>query len=198
MTRTGAEPGHGLGPEWRTGPDGVPFRRGARVLVLDDRDRVLLLRGHDADAPGRRWWFTVGGGIAQGETAVGAAVRETFEETGLLLDPTDLVGPVFTRSAVFDFLARTCRQDEVFFLARVRGPVGLSTSRWTDVERRILDELRWWSPEALARVPEEVFPADLPRLVSGLRHGWDGRTRHLPPDPPRAQEGRPATLDSSA
>jgi 8-oxo-dGTP pyrophosphatase MutT (NUDIX family) len=173
------DPAHVLGPEWQPGPDGLLFRRGARVILLDDDDRVLLLRGHDVDEPGRRWWFTVGGGIDAGESDRDAAVREVLEETGLLLTADDLDGPVFTRSAIFDFFARTCRQDEVFFLARLTGPASLSTSGWTDVERRVVDDLRWWPLDELARVTEEVFPAGLADLVSGLLGGWDGRTRHL-------------------
>jgi 8-oxo-dGTP pyrophosphatase MutT (NUDIX family) len=104
-------PVHTLGPEWRAGVDGLLFRRGARVILLDDADRILLLRGHDADQPERGWWFTVGGGIGEGESDREAAVREVLEETGLALLAGDLVGPVFTRSAIFDFFARTCRQD---------------------------------------------------------------------------------------
>jgi len=45
-------------------------------------------------------------------------VRELFEETGLSLAPSDLVGPVYSRSAVFDFFRESCRQEEVFFVAR--------------------------------------------------------------------------------
>lgn len=168
-----------LGPEWRTGPDGLPFRRGARVILLDGDDRVLLMRGHDADLPERVWWFTVGGGIADGEPEAFAAVREVREETGLVLDPADLVGPVFTRTAYFDFFARTCRQDEVFFVARVADAGVLDTTGWTDVERHVVDELQWWSLDALERVSVEIFPAGLPGLVRGLADGWDGVTRHL-------------------
>lgn len=172
-------PAHILGPEWRPGPDGLLFRRGARVILLDDADRVLLLRGHDADEPERSWWFTVGGGIDDGEDERAAAVREVLEETGLVLAAEELHGPVFTRSAIFDFFARTCRQDEVFFLARIRAAGVLSTAGWTDVERRVVDDLRWWALDDLARVTEEVYPAGLAGLVAGLLGGWDGRTRHL-------------------
>ncbi len=182
---TAASPGsmHGLGPDWVPGTDGLPFRRAARVILLDASDRVLLMRGHDVDVPSRTWWFTVGGGIDAGEDARSAAVRELREETGLELDVASLVGPVVTRSAVFDFFAVTCRQDEEIFLARLDGhgthEDSLSRDGWTEVEQRILDELRWWRLDDLAGVTEEVFPEGLADLVRGLLAGWDGVTRHL-------------------
>jgi 8-oxo-dGTP pyrophosphatase MutT (NUDIX family) len=43
-------------------------------------DAVLLMRAGQSE---RTWWFTIGGGIADGEDSRTAAVRETFEETGL-------------------------------------------------------------------------------------------------------------------
>ena len=55
----GAASGHG--PRG-TRADPVP-RTGARVLLLDARGRVLLLRGHDPATPDRSYWFTVGGGL---------------------------------------------------------------------------------------------------------------------------------------
>ncbi|MBO3087243.1 NUDIX hydrolase [Cellulomonas dongxiuzhuiae] len=164
---------------WVPGPDGVLSRSAARVLLLDESDRVLLVRGHDVDAPDRSWWFTVGGGIDPGEDARSAAVREVHEETGIRLAADDLVGPVYTRSALFDFAARTCRQHEDLFVARVRSTdVALSRDGWTDVERDVIDELRWWELDALARVEIEVFPAGLAQLVRDVLV-WDGTTRHL-------------------
>lgn len=178
-------PAQRLGPGWQVGPDGVPYRRGARVIVLDDVGRVLLMRGNDAGRPDRHWWFTLGGGIDEGESDRDAAAREVREEAGLVVHPADLVGPVFTRRAVFDFFAITCRQDEVYFLARVSGAVVLATHGWTEVERRFVTDLRWWEPGALAEVEEEVFPAGLATLVADLAAGWDGRTRRLPDEGPR-------------
>lgn len=176
----GGGPVHGLGPEWRRGDDGLLFREAARVILLDEHDRVLLIRGHDKDQPERSWWFTVGGGIDDGEDTAAAAVREVREETGIALDRADLVGPVFTRSAIFDFYAEHCRQDEVLYLARVpAASFGADRAGWTDLELDVIDELRWWSLDDLARVDIEVFPESLVSLVRGLLPVWDGVTRHL-------------------
>jgi 8-oxo-dGTP pyrophosphatase MutT (NUDIX family) len=168
-----------LGPEWRPGPDGRYFRKAARVLLLDQADRLLLVRGHDVDQPERSWWFTVGGGIDAGESPREAAVREVVEETGLSVDPEALVGPVLTRSAIFDFFARDVRQDEEFFVARISSPGELSEEGWTEIERDFVDELRWWDLDALAEVTVEVFPAELIEVTRSLLDGWDGTVRHL-------------------
>lgn len=171
----------GLGPEWVPGPDGLLFRRAARVILLDELDRVLLMRGHDLDQPERSWWFTVGGGIAGDEASRDAAVRELYEETGIALPADALVGPVYTRSAIFDFYAQHCRQDEDLYLARVSSAdLGeLTRDGWTHVERDVLDELRWWDLDELREVRIEVFPTGLADLVAVLVDGWDGVTRHL-------------------
>ncbi|WP_428830334.1 NUDIX hydrolase [Cellulomonas endometrii] len=171
-----------LGDDWVLGEDGLRFRRAARVLLLDADDRLLLVRGHDADQPERSWWFTVGGGIDAGEQPRAAAVREVREETGLVLDPGALVGPVLTRTGIFDFFAERCRQEEEFFLARVESALdtdAVARDGWTAVELDVLDELRWWHLDDLDRETREVFPAGLPDLVRPLLRGWDGVTRHL-------------------
>lgn len=57
---------------------------GVGAIVTDDRDRVLLVREH-----GR--WQTPGGEVEAGESHGTALRREVEEETGLLVDPGDLV-----------------------------------------------------------------------------------------------------------
>lgn len=168
-----------LGPDWKVGPDGVRTRRAARVVVLDEAGRALLVRGHDVDQPERSWWFTVGGGIDPGESAVDAALREVREEAGLVLTAAQLEGPVLTRTGVFDFFAETCRQEEVFFLARVPDGHEPDDAGWTDVERDVLDEMRWLSAAELRAQPLEVFPAVLADVIEALAAGWDGTVRHL-------------------
>ena len=56
------------------------LRPATRALVLDDADRVLLVRMGDGD---RAVWVTPGGGVEPGETDDEAVRRELLEETGL-------------------------------------------------------------------------------------------------------------------
>jgi 8-oxo-dGTP pyrophosphatase MutT (NUDIX family) len=142
-----------------TTPPAVVERTGARVLVVDDLGRVLLLRGSDPavdHAP--TWWFTPGGGAHPGEDAQEAARRELAEETGLVLD--EVGTPVWTRTAEFDFLGSHYRQAETFFLARVPSYVP-DTSGWTEVERAAVHEVRWWDLGELERSGETVYPSTL-------------------------------------
>lgn len=159
---------------WKRGPDGMRTRQAARVLVLDEAGRVLLVRGHDADEPDRHWWFTVGGGIDAGETPEQAVCREVFEETGLRIRVADLEGPVLERSAIFDFAREHCRQDELFFCVRIESGAELSRAGWTELEANFIDEMAWKSVSELRAVTEEVFPNGLADLVESLTPGWDG------------------------
>lgn len=171
-----------LGPDWVLDEDGVPVRSAARVVLVDDAGNVLLARGHDPDEPDRSWWFTIGGGIDPGETAREAAVRELAEETGLRLAPDALVGPVATRTALFDFAARTVRQHEEFYLGHVPAGGQLSTAGWTEIELRFMDELRWWDVADLAATTEQLYPEGLPDLLLALAP-WDGVVHRLADGP---------------
>jgi len=160
----------------------VPFsgeRHAARVLLVDEDDRLLMLRGHDPLKPGRSWWFTVGGGLDEGEDHRGAAERELFEETGVAVSATELVGPVWRRTAIFDFLGGNLIQHEQFFVARVlRAEVALSTAGWSAIELDTVDEFGWFSAAEIRALDLEYFPAQLPHLlVAALT--WDGVTVDL-------------------
>ncbi len=149
-------------------------RYAARVLILDELDRILLVKGHDADRPERQWWFTVGGGLEPGETFRAAAAREAHEETGLDIHPSALVGPVLRRSAIFDFDAEHVLQHEEFYLTRTHSSAVLSRDGWTELERSFVDDLRWLTIDELRHAEIEVFPRELARLVANLKNGWDG------------------------
>ncbi len=153
-------------------------REAARVIVLGDDGRVLLLRGHDPAQPSRSWWFSVGGGLDAGESHREAAVRELREEVGYVVDPESLVGPVWERTAIFDFMDMPYRQHEVFFVARVEAGASRVPTEWSEVERDMLDEVRWWVPSEVTAMDIEVFPERLGELLETVMP-WDGVLRQL-------------------
>jgi ADP-ribose pyrophosphatase YjhB (NUDIX family) len=63
------------------------------IPVTEDGSVVLLRRGIE---PGRGWWAQPGGFLEVDETVAEAAVRETLEETGLIVEPGAIVG-LYTR-----------------------------------------------------------------------------------------------------
>ncbi|HEX2133790.1 MAG TPA: NUDIX domain-containing protein [Actinophytocola sp.] len=167
-----------------SGENGAPLPRpSARVLLLDRERRVLLFNGHDPGRPDTRWWFTVGGGVEQGEDLRTAALRELAEETGIRLTEQDLVGPMWRRRVVFSFDGRTYDGEEWFFLADLSGngdevEIRIDTSGFTDVENSTVDGHRWWTAEELRHTEETVYPVQLPTLLPDLlRTTWDGTVR---------------------
>ena len=61
--------------------------------ITDDGKLVLLRRGIE---PGRGAWAQPGGFLEVDETVNQAAIRETWEETGLLVEPGEIIG-LYTR-----------------------------------------------------------------------------------------------------
>lgn len=166
-----------LGPDWKPASDGIPSRNAARLILFDADGRVLLIRGHDTHDLEHSWWFTVGGGLDEGESALDGAIREASEETGLTIDPGVVEGPVIHRNALFRFRNVVARQDEVFFIAHLdhRAP-HLNSAGFTELENQTLDEFRWFSPSELYELSENatVYPRILPELVRQWNHSWDG------------------------
>jgi 8-oxo-dGTP pyrophosphatase MutT (NUDIX family) len=151
----------------------VSRRTSARIVLLDDEGCVLLFCGSDpaladgSDGPAPRWWFTVGGAAQAGETLPQTAVRELQEETGLRVDPTELIGPVWRRDAVIDFNGSIIRSEEMFLVHRTRR-FEPSTAGRTRLERAYIHGHRWCDATMIAELVtkgETVYPLQLGELL---------------------------------
>jgi len=141
----------------------VRHRVCARVLPVNPQGEVLLLHGWDPAAPEEPYWFSIGGAIDSGETLVDAAVREMREETGIVIQPTELSEPIAQEDAEFDWGVWRLVQDQTYFaLALAHDPAAISFEGLEPIERTTIDAAAWWTPEALeadgsaanARLPE--------------------------------------------
>jgi len=137
-------------------------RNTARAVLLDPEDRILLFEFHlpaglIAGAP-RQFWATPGGAIEQGEDVRDALLREVAEETGI--EGCEDGPELWYGSNVLTMNGVPTRTLERFFL--VRSPVSeLGRTNWTDIEKDVMRQHRWWSATELMETRETIFP---PRL----------------------------------
>ena len=142
-------------------------RTAARVILVDEDDHVLMIHGFDPRSPEVTYWYSLGGGLDDGEEPAAAAVREVWEETGLRLDRADLVGPLREERVVFPFEGRVIHQEQLYFAARTRrfDPV---PAAFQELEVRSTVTIDWLDSRGLHRVGETVYPAFLTELVAAL------------------------------
>jgi 8-oxo-dGTP pyrophosphatase MutT (NUDIX family) len=143
-------------------------RFASRVLLYDRTGRVLLFLDEFPDMPGQGKWITPGGGAEVGETSHETAVRELFEETGLLVPD---LGPV-VHAVTFE----VDRPSSVhsfshwdFYVHVVDEPFEPSREHWTVDELVTVQDQGWLTADELAGKPEGWSPFDLPELIKRFR-----------------------------
>jgi 8-oxo-dGTP pyrophosphatase MutT (NUDIX family) len=141
----------------------IGHRLTSRVLLFDDEGSVLLFLTIAPDTSKFARWVTPGGGVDAGETHAEAAVRELFEETGLVIE--DPGSPVWNYDfdVEWDDADHDTGHAEYYVVHTKR--FDPSDAGWTDSERIDTLDSRWWSLDELRATTEPFEPAQLPGLV---------------------------------
>ena len=101
------------------------------IPVTDDGEALLILRGIE---PARGKWAQPGGFMEIDETVTEAAVRETLEETGLLVEPGEIIGLYARLEAAVVVLV---------YEARVVGGEARETPEALEIRAFAADEIPW-------------------------------------------------------
>lgn len=139
-------------------------RATVRVLLLDDRVRILLFQDSDPGVAGSQWWILPGGGIDPGEDELSTVLREVQEETGLTLDAGRVRGPIARRHVIHGYSDQVVEQDDTFYVAAVAA-FEVSTAGHTVDEQATLLQHRWWTRAEIESTSEQVWPVLLPELL---------------------------------
>jgi ADP-ribose pyrophosphatase YjhB (NUDIX family) len=126
-----------------------PRTLGVRAVVLDENDRVALVRHTYGD----RWWYLPGGGVKKGESFETALLRELEEEVALS-------NPRIERAVGIYHSRREAKDDHIVVFA-VRVEDG-SAEKLRCADAREIKDARWFS---FHEIPADVSPATGRRLA---------------------------------
>ncbi|MFF0577616.1 NUDIX hydrolase [Streptosporangium saharense] len=138
-------------------------REAARAVVLDENDRILLLRYNEG---GKVFWATPGGALDPGEDYQTAVRRELGEELGV----TDVeLGPqIATRTKEHLVQGETVQQVERYFVVRLAAS-RVDPARATQIDGILTWE--WWTLTDLSATDQTVYPVGLTELIDRFLSG---------------------------
>lgn len=140
----------------------------ARVLLIDPDKRILMMKARDfADASAPPFWATIGGGVEPGETLEACAAREIVEESGI---EGAVLGPIVWHGDFLLPLAEPLLFKESFIVAHAPH-ARLSRAGWTDLERDMVLDMRWFTLAEAQALTERHYPGELADLLGPILDG---------------------------
>src|SRR5277367_2255374 len=142
----------------------------ARVLLLDPDGRILLMKGRLPGRPdGPSFWYSIGGGVEEDETLAQAAAREIVEETGLV--DAVLGATVWRDEVVLRDIEHEKRLFKQYYVVAHTAGGDPSRAGWLPHERRLTDDMRWWSLSELQLTDDTVYPIGMAVLLADVLAG---------------------------
>jgi 8-oxo-dGTP pyrophosphatase MutT (NUDIX family) len=135
----------------------------SRILLFDEVGDILLMLTTAPDTSGIARWVTPGGGVDPGESQDEAAIRELFEETGLVITSPGAVVWTYDFDVEWDNADHDTGHAEYYVVRTTRFDV--SREHWTDDEKIDTLDVRWWNVDDLVASGELFEPAALPNLA---------------------------------
>jgi ADP-ribose pyrophosphatase YjhB (NUDIX family) len=121
-----------------------PRTLGVRMIVVDEQERIALVRHTYTDA-----WYLPGGGVKMGESFEMAAYRELHEEVGLAdVEIERVLGVYHSR--------REGKDDHIVVFVMHAGAAAIRAA-----DAREIEEASWFAVDAL---PDGVSPATRRRI----------------------------------
>jgi 8-oxo-dGTP pyrophosphatase MutT (NUDIX family) len=146
----------------------VKTRLAARIFLINADNEIFLLQVKHPDAfsaanPIGTYWITPGGEIEAGETTEQAARRELYEETGIT-DAEFVTPHAFYSEVELIHKGHPTLFKEWYFIARTQTST-ISTENFTEAEKVVIGNHKWWSVGELRATTDIFFPSNLVEIV---------------------------------
>jgi 8-oxo-dGTP pyrophosphatase MutT (NUDIX family) len=147
------------------------IRRAVRVLPVDSDGAVLLLRCVNPAQQSAPFLITVGGGIEAGESECDAAVRELWEETGMLSAPENMMGPIHQESFSFVWESDLVTQHQNYYAMAV-SDAAVVFDHLEEIAVASVVGHGWWTAAQLHECADLVLP-EVQRAVDAATASLD-------------------------
>lgn len=112
-----------------------------RIFIVNDTGQILLQKRSRNVFSSSKWDQSAGGHVDEGETYVGAAKRELFEEMGIKDVTLTRITKFYTEDQPFDYLRK---RFNVLYLGRYNGSVNIDDNEVADYIWVSQSELNDW------------------------------------------------------
>lgn len=116
------------------------------------------------------FWFLVGGEEEPGENFLHTIKRELFEETGLKEEDYK-VGPLVWTGDFKLILSEEPRRMKQKFIVVKTNKNDITTANFTENEKKVVKELKWFSLDEIKSSKEIIYPVNLKDKIENILEG---------------------------